>query len=642
VLARVARTLVLTTVLGAFSTACDSTPSVEAPPPTPRAEAPRIQAQTSETANPWTSLEANDSDQDFAFVVVSDRTGGHREGVFEQSMPKVNLLQPAFVVSVGDLIEGYTEDPKRLDTEWDEIEGFVAQLEVPFFYAVGNHDMSNEVMAKTWRARFGPSFYHFTYKDVLFLVLNSELFGMVGSPETPVPGPWTQAEQMAFVERVLAENAQARWTIVLLHQPLWDTNGQVNEDWLRVEGWLEERKHTVFGGHFHRYSRERRNDSNYVTLATTGGGSPLRGKPFGEFDHVAWVTMTGTGPRIANLMLDGIEDVDVADPKTREAALRISNSIRTQPVFVAPDGFEIAPVDFVVENPGASPLIASPRILGGSDVEVTRGPTRIEVPPGETRTVQAQLRSSSRKIAELRPAITEWEVSTEIAGQASEFTVRVPVLPVARTPIPKAPKVDLDGKLGEWGTLPFSVLSQGDPDAPATEPQDISFRFGIAQDAERLYIAVDVTDDAIVERPSAPANEQDGITVTVDARPAEQRAVNRPLADAFFAGELKQLSYNLISVGENTPSQLQRQLGEALTVAEHAVSRTDTGYQVELAIPVTFLDQRQGEPWKEVRITLMAHDRDPDDDSTATLHWQPNRFGNSPVAGTGVFVKSAK
>ena len=105
-------------------------------------------------------------------------------------MPKVNLLEPAFVVSVGDLIEGYTSDQTRLDKEWDEFEGFIDQLDVPFFYTPGNHDMSNSVMSETWRARFGPSYYHFVYKDVVFLVINSELFGMVGTPATPVPGPW--------------------------------------------------------------------------------------------------------------------------------------------------------------------------------------------------------------------------------------------------------------------------------------------------------------------------------------------------------------------------------------------------------------------------------------------------------------------
>ena len=115
----------------------------------------QIQARTSEAATPWTGLAANDAPQDFSFVVVSDRAGGHRSGVFASALPKVNLLEPAFVLSVGDLIEGYTDDPVRLAAEWDEVQGFVDQLDAPFFYVPGNHDMSNAVMAQIWRERFG-------------------------------------------------------------------------------------------------------------------------------------------------------------------------------------------------------------------------------------------------------------------------------------------------------------------------------------------------------------------------------------------------------------------------------------------------------------------------------------------------------
>ena len=36
-------------------------------------------------AAPWTSLSANDDPDDFHFVVVSDRTGEHRAGVFRDA-----------------------------------------------------------------------------------------------------------------------------------------------------------------------------------------------------------------------------------------------------------------------------------------------------------------------------------------------------------------------------------------------------------------------------------------------------------------------------------------------------------------------------------------------------------------------------
>src|SRR6476619_5408301 len=58
-----------------------------------------------EAKNPWTSLTPNTTADQFQFAIVSDRTGGHRAGVFSKAVQQVNLLQPEFVMSVGDLIE---------------------------------------------------------------------------------------------------------------------------------------------------------------------------------------------------------------------------------------------------------------------------------------------------------------------------------------------------------------------------------------------------------------------------------------------------------------------------------------------------------------------------------------------------------
>jgi hypothetical protein len=274
---------------------------------------------------PWTGLEALGEDE-FRFVVVTDRTGEHRDGVFAGAMPKINLVRPDFVVSVGDLIEGYSDDPAVLDHEWDEIESFVNGLAMPFFYVAGNHDMSNAVMAEKWKERFGPSYYHFRYRDVLFLALNSELFGMVHDPSSPVPGPFTQADQLAFVERVLAENRDVRWTFVLIHQPLWDSP-RPNPDWQKVEALLDDRPHTAFAGHYHRYTQHQRGSHQYITLATTGGGSRLRGTVGGEVDHVAQVTMSEQGPVIANLRLVGILPSDVVTEEVRRLVRELEGAV---------------------------------------------------------------------------------------------------------------------------------------------------------------------------------------------------------------------------------------------------------------------------------------------------------------------------
>src|SRR4051794_13917902 len=70
--------------------------------------------------NPWTSLKLNNDPDQFTFAVVSDRTGGHRDKVSSQAVQRVNLLQPQFVMSVGDLIEGYTTKEEAINAQWNE------------------------------------------------------------------------------------------------------------------------------------------------------------------------------------------------------------------------------------------------------------------------------------------------------------------------------------------------------------------------------------------------------------------------------------------------------------------------------------------------------------------------------------------
>src|SRR4029077_20549719 len=122
-----------------------------------------------ENRNPWTSLRLNNDPADFRFAMVSDRTGGHRARIFSRAVEQLNLLQPEFVVCVGDLIEGYTDDRERLAAQWREFQGYASPLRMPFFYVAGNHDLANPTQEEVWRGKFGRRHYHFLYKGVLFL-----------------------------------------------------------------------------------------------------------------------------------------------------------------------------------------------------------------------------------------------------------------------------------------------------------------------------------------------------------------------------------------------------------------------------------------------------------------------------------------
>src|SRR5262249_10538977 len=90
-----------------------------------------------EERNPVSHLRLNNDPNDFQFAIVSDRTSGHRAKIFSQAVERLNLLQPEFVLSIGDLIEGGNKDAKKLEAEWREFNGYVERLQMPFFYVPG-------------------------------------------------------------------------------------------------------------------------------------------------------------------------------------------------------------------------------------------------------------------------------------------------------------------------------------------------------------------------------------------------------------------------------------------------------------------------------------------------------------------------
>ena len=252
-------------------------------------------------ANPWTHLEFKNDPDHFQFVVISDRGGGERPGIFDKMMPKINLLQPEFVMSVGDLIQGYEENKDEVIWQWDELDGYVSQLEMPFFYVTGNHDYTNRMMADYRHERHGRTYYHFVYRNVLFLIVNSE--------DPTEKRPNMTDEQNAYLAKALRDNRDVRWTFVFLHRPLWEEKEVYG--WTTFEQNLQGRPYTVIAGHVHNYTKSIRYGREYYTVATTGGSSQLRGIEYGEFDHILWITMTNEGPRIAILMCNGIQDTNI-------------------------------------------------------------------------------------------------------------------------------------------------------------------------------------------------------------------------------------------------------------------------------------------------------------------------------------------
>ena len=264
-----------------------------------------VQVMLAQSLLPVTNRPFDDDPGKVQFVVVADLWGGNRPGIFEDAVEKIQLMQPQFVMSVGDLIDGKLTDSVMLAKQWDEFNGKISPLSMPFFYVPGNHDISNPWMEQEWKRRFTRTYYYFIRKDVLFLCLDTE----EGGSSTRL-----SPEQIEYFRQVLRDHRYVRWTFIFMHRPVWmDENGR-EEGFEEIEPLLKDRNYTVFSGHHHTYAHGMRSGNHYYALGTTGGGSDLRGIDYGEFDHMTWVTLTGNSPpTIINLKPEGLlkEDVGV-------------------------------------------------------------------------------------------------------------------------------------------------------------------------------------------------------------------------------------------------------------------------------------------------------------------------------------------
>ena len=303
-----------------------------------------------EGSKPYTHLRFQNNPNNFQFAVVGDRTGAHRQGVFQEAVPLVNLLQPEFVMSVGDLIEGYVDEEENetvLKSQWAEVDESLKQLDMPFFFVPGNHDVNFDPSEKVWFERVGArqSYSHFIYKDVLFLLLSTEdppkkdpgqdlddkyervKAGKISSPEEAKKiiaelETWAgqvsiSDAQVEYFRKVLAANPKVRWTFAFMHSPAWARADPGN--FAMIESLLADRPYTMFAGHTHTYNYTRRKGRDYITMAMTGGG--VLGSEVSHMDHVAWVTMTEKGPIISNLLLNGVLDKRGAVPALQDFRL---------------------------------------------------------------------------------------------------------------------------------------------------------------------------------------------------------------------------------------------------------------------------------------------------------------------------------
>lgn len=120
-----------------------------------------------------------------------------------------NRTEIKFGVFTGDIVS-----PNPVSQDWDEVDVDIDSLGLPIYFAAGNHDMENRPL---FESRYGDTYYHFTYQNDLFIVLDPNI------DEWNISGA-----QLEFLENVVDSNYQSVDNIfVFFHQLLWWNNDNI-------------------------------------------------------------------------------------------------------------------------------------------------------------------------------------------------------------------------------------------------------------------------------------------------------------------------------------------------------------------------------------------------------------------------------
>ena len=294
----------------------------------------------------------------------------------------------------------------------------------------------------------------------------------------------------------------------------------------------------MFAGHVHHYVQFERNGAEYYQLATTGGGSQLRGQSYGEFDHVVWVTMEESGPRIANILLDGVLAADAVTEQSIKRFREFLDETRfvVKPILIQEGGeLQTAAIEIEVTNEFDDLIQVDAQVMGlpleGLSMESSS--LKLEVPPHDTKKVTCRFRMDHPLDYEMfRSVVVNGKIRSNGEDQLSaELTV--PVTIDRRHPCPQV-AIDVDGDLGDWSTEEERFIENSTTYGASQQWQgleDAGMRFRVGYDDENLLFSGVVTDDNVVL-------DRDVVYIGIDARPMEERLKEPRLGERSYTIQL--------------------------------------------------------------------------------------------------------
>ena len=516
------------------------------------------------------------------FVVIGDRTGGHVPGVYGKIITEIERMKPDFVITVGDMIEGYTTDNERLHKEWKEYLDLVAPLSMPIYYTPGNHDISMDQMLPYYQEYIGNPYHSFNIRSYHFVVLDNSRWDKSNE---------MQPEQLDWLKKDLRKHKDAELTFIFFHKPFWFGSIVKGKPDVLHDLFKENGVDAVFTGHYHEYFSGRYDDILYTSIGSSGGA--CEPGPTGLKYHFAWVTVKKDQIYIAPIKMGSVLPWNEVTAEELKFIQQINRSLIS---FEHP---VMANDDLIVK---ASELNLSVHNL--LDKREFNGELTWEIPPGwqvEKKTLPVSLKPLQEKSytfsvsnsGKLYP-LPEIKLLFPYA-QEKNYTVKKSI-PLARsvTCIKTEKQIKIDGKLTEpvWQNPTRDFFA---PDGSALKSESVSFYF--AYDQDNVYLAAHCSESKM-EDLRAKITEHDGPIYFEDCVGFFlQPDLEQGIVYQVYVNPLGTVFDQKLTVIDQFTIENEKGWNGQYTVGIH---RGDEHWSVEIMIPLKQfgVEAQQGQQWK--------------------------------------------
>ncbi len=427
------------------------------------------------------------------FAVIGDRTGGHVPGIYGAIVKEIERLKPDFVVSVGDMIEGYTEDENVIREQYEEYKKLLEPLSMPIYLVPGNHDIWADSAVDLYREYIGEPDYSFDVRGVHFIVLDT---GRYEKPEE------LRDDQIQWVKKDLQDNKDAYYTVAILHKPYWiETIARGKPDILH-DIFVANGVDAVFTGHYHEYFAGEFDGIKYTSVGSSGGGTEA--DPTGLMYHFVWATFDGQELSLAPIKKDAVLPWDQMSANDFLFVAKIQNKGITIPKVAVRDDLKVSKtrITMRVEN-----LCGEAPIEDVLKWEVSKGwevkPKGMQVKVGTGESLRADFTVRCKGPLYPVPSFTlncPYREGRTMKVERDLGVFRTAIARKAETP----PVIDGDLTEKVW-VKPTTRFFR--PDYVKTEAEPVEFYF--AYDNDNLYLAAKCTESKMSEL-KADIKDHDG------------------------------------------------------------------------------------------------------------------------------------